>query len=497
MVAYGKYRVDPAYLNQFRNIANNDPWFALGEFVGRGAAAALNERQYQKQLDKAANIEDAMARTSYHDAALDGARNSGLVGTSTYDGITQAKADYNKNKTIYDEAKAKLDAFDGDKEGAEYKNLLELAEQAQIGMNNASANAEMYRQINRNNGRSNEGYYATDSLGEKLGERSLLAPPKQQEQVKQGLLGGVLPTKEKQVGTFTAPTITEMAQKSLDTLQKNPAGIMSAEDLAGYAMTTPSMKETIVANHELAKRSPQYFDNLRREMKKEGVSDEVIDEYIGEQKRNVAYGMMGEYYNLINDGNYLGADALAAQTAFLDPTMAQLLKTGGVSVGNLFGAEQNWLQSLAEAQRKAAEKAETRQYNEEQYEKKRTDKIEDAVKIAELKESRGLSGGSSGSSGGGKASSEETYTKNLVFSASDALDANRIDDAEDFYDKAVTNLNVDITTAKKISAEARAKLRYDLLELEGRILWAKRARGEEIDEERYNEIQRELDELGG
>lgn len=493
MVAYGKYRVDPAYLNQFRNIANNDPWFALGEFVGRGAAAALNERQYQKQLDKAANIEDAMARTSYHDAALDGARNSGLVGTSTYDGITQAKADYNKNKTIYDEAKAKLDAFDGDKEGAEYKNLLELAEQAQIGMNNASANAEMYRQINRNNGRPNEGYYATDSLGEKLGERSLLAPPKRQEQVKQGLLGGVLPTKEKQVGTFTAPTITEMAQKSLDTLQKNPAGIMSAEDLAGYAMTTPSMKETIVANHELAKRSPQYFDNLRREMKKEGVSDEVIDEYIGEQKRNVAYGMMGEYYNLINDGNYLGADALAAQTAFLDPTMAQLLKTGGVSVGNLFGAEQNWLQSLAEAQRKAAEKAETRQYNEQ----KRQQDLQDRKEIERYKSDLKNSSEGGGSSGGGKVSSEETYTKNLVFSASDALDANRIDDAEDFYDKAVTNLNEDITTAKKISAEARAKLRYDLLELEGRILWAKRARGEEIDEERYNEIQRELDELGG
>ena len=407
-----RYRINPAYLNQFRNIAYNDPLFALGELVGRGFGAHMADKSYQKQMDKAQNIENAMARTSQYDEATKAGENSGLINTSTYDGILKAKDAYNQNKTIYDEAKAKLDAFEGDKNSAEYDALVKMAADAQLGMNNASANATMLRKINTNKGLSNEGFYATDGLGERLADVSLLTPKKVQNWRDVDHFGGKgilqnAPNTQQQAGTFTAPTITELAQNALERHKQNGTSIISADDLAKYAMTTPTMKDTLESNYEISKRDPRYFDNLRKELKKQGVSDEVIDEYIGGQRQNVAHGLLGEYYDNIANGKYLDADATATQMAYLDPTMAQLLKTGGVSVNNLFGAYQNALNAAREAAAKAQQIQDTRKYNEEQYEKKRQDKIDDAVKVASLKKSLGLSGysdGSSRSSGGGKAS---------------------------------------------------------------------------------------------
>ena len=48
-----KYRVNRAYLNQFRNTAQNDPMFALGELLGRAYVDRYNERGTQKALEKA------------------------------------------------------------------------------------------------------------------------------------------------------------------------------------------------------------------------------------------------------------------------------------------------------------------------------------------------------------------------------------------------------------------------------------------------------------
>ena len=395
-----RYRINPAYLNQFRNIAYNDPLFALGELVGRGFGAHMADKSYQKQMDKAQNIENAMARTSQYDEATKAGENSGLINTSTYDGILKAKDAYNQNKTIYDEAKAKLDAFEGDKNSAEYDALAKMAADAQLGMNNASANATMLRKINTNKGLSNEGFYATDSLGERLADVSLLTPKKVQNWRDVDHFGGKgilqnAPNTQQQAGTFTAPTITELAQNALERHKQNGTSIISADDLAKYAMTTPSMKDTLESNYEISKRDPQYFDNLRKELKKEGVSDEVIDEYIGGQRQNVAHGLLGEYYDNIANGKYLDADATATQMAYLDPTMAQLLKTGGVSVNNLFGAYQNALNAEQQAQANEAKA-------------KRDLEIwkwkEDYKNATRPSRAGGGSGGSSRSSGGGKAS---------------------------------------------------------------------------------------------
>lgn len=469
-MAYGKYRIDPAYLNQFRNVAYNDPWFALGELVGKGAAAAYDRRQYQKQLEKAGRIDAQTAQEAYQDAANQKAQESGLIGTSTYDGITKAKADYGTHKATYDDTMAKINAFTGDQKSQEYLGLLEMAKQAQEGMQTAQNRAEQLRQINRDNGWSNEGYYATDSLSEKLGDRSLYAP---QEQVKPSLLGGVLPTQEKQMGTFTAPTITEMAQRSLDVLQQNPMGKLSAEDVARYHMTNPELKASIVNDYDRSKRNATYFSDLEQKMKKEGISQEVIDEYLGGKKRAVVEDMLGDYYQAVLKGNLYGADALSTLMAGIDPTTAQILKTGGVSIGNLFGAEMQQKLEEAEAARKAAEKAETRDYNERKRQQEREERIEDAVKIAQLKKSLGLSGDSGGSSGGGKASSEETYTNNLILSALDALAIGKVDEAENFMFMASNNLNDDNTTAKKISPDARNKFRQMLKDLGDDIADAK------------------------
>lgn len=389
-----KYRINPAYLNQFRNIAYNDPWFALGELVGRGFGAHMADKSYQKQMDKAQNIENAMARTSQYDEATKAGENSGLINTSTYDGILKAKDAYNQNKTIYDEAKAKLDAFEGDKNSAEYDALAKMAADAQLGMNNASANATMLRKINTNKGLSNEGFYATDSLGERLADVSLLTPKKVQNWRDVDHFGGKgilqnAPNTQQQAGTFTAPTITELAQNALERHKQNGTSIISADDLAKYAMTTPSMKDTLESNYEISKRDPQYFDNLRKELKKEGVSDEVIDEYIGGQRQNVAHGLLGEYYDNIANGKYLDADATATQMAYLDPTMAQLLKTGGVSVNNLFGAYQNALNAEQQAQANEAKASRDLAIW----------KVKEDYKNA-TRPSR-ASGGSGGSSGGG------------------------------------------------------------------------------------------------
>lgn len=395
-----RYRINPAYLNQFRSIAYNDPWFALGELVGRGFGAHMADKSYQKQMDKAQNIENAMARTSQYDEATKAGENSGLINTSTYDGILKAKDAYNQNKTIYDEAKAKLDAFEGDKNSAEYDALAKMAADAQLGMNNASANATMLRKINTNKGLSNEGFYATDSLGERLADVSLLTPKKVQNWRDVDHFGGKgilqnAPNTQQQAGTFTAPTITELAQNALERHKQNGTSIISADDLAKYAMTTPSMKDTLESNYEISKRDPQYFDNLRKELKKEGVSDEVIDEYIGGQRQNVAHGLLGEYYDNIANGKYLDADAAATQMAYLDPTMAQLLKTGGVSVNNLFGAQQN---------AENAERAARRNMAKEQRDLAIWKVKEDYKNATRPSRAGGGSGGSSRSSGGGKAS---------------------------------------------------------------------------------------------
>ena len=413
-----KYRINPAYLNQFRNIAYNDPWFALGELVGRGFGAHMADKSYQKQMDKAQNIENAMARTSQYGEATKAGENSGLINTSTYDGILKAKDAYNQNKTIYDEAKAKLDAFEGDKNSAEYDALAKMAADAQLGMNNASANATMLRKINTNKGLSNEGFYATDSLGERLADVSLLTPKKVQNWRDVDHFGGKgilqnAPNTQQQAGTFTAPTITELAQNALERHKQNGTSIISADDLAKYAMTTPSMKDTLESNYEISKRDPQYFDNLRKELKKEGVSDEVIDEYIGGQRQNVAHGLLGEYYDNIANGKYLDADATATQMAYLDPTMAQLLKTGGVSINNLFGAYQNALKAEQQAKQKQQEQ-------QEQWDMfVRKEEYKNAHKTGGSGNG-GSSGG--GSSEGGKLSANAKQVGNIIGQANMYLD---------------------------------------------------------------------------
>lgn len=47
-----RYRVDRAYLNQFRNVAYNDPWFALGELLGQGYMKRYEDRGTRKALEK-------------------------------------------------------------------------------------------------------------------------------------------------------------------------------------------------------------------------------------------------------------------------------------------------------------------------------------------------------------------------------------------------------------------------------------------------------------
>lgn len=455
---------------------SKDPWSALGAMIGYGIGAHYGEKEYQKQLGEADQVAEAEARGAYHDAALKAADESGLVGTSTYDGITQAKADYGTHKANYDDTMAKINTFKGDQESQEYKGLLEMAKQAEAGMQAAHNKAEMFRQINRDNGWSNDGYLSTNSLGEKLGDRSLYAPQTPQMQTQPSLLNGngVFPTVQpQQTGTFTAPTITDLAQRSLNTLEQNPAGMLDRDAVARYYLTDPELKKKITSEYDNSKRSAAYWKDLRQKLRKEGLSEAVIDDYIDGKAQEVTDQMLGEYYQSIANGNYYGADALATLMTNLDPTLAQVMKTGGVSVGNLFGAQQNWLQDMAQAQRRSAERAETRAYNEAQYEKKRIDSLNDKIRIEEIKKARGLSGDSGGSSGGGKASSEETYTNNLILSALDALDANDIKKAEDFYYKAITNLDEDIATAKKISPSARSKFRQMLKALEDDIADAK------------------------
>lgn len=51
-MAYDKYRINPAYLNQFRGIAYNDPWFALGELIVRGYNKAYEDRGTRKAIEK-------------------------------------------------------------------------------------------------------------------------------------------------------------------------------------------------------------------------------------------------------------------------------------------------------------------------------------------------------------------------------------------------------------------------------------------------------------
>ena len=51
-MAYGKYRVNPAHFNQFRNMAYNDPMFALGELIGHGYMQNYEDRGVRKALEK-------------------------------------------------------------------------------------------------------------------------------------------------------------------------------------------------------------------------------------------------------------------------------------------------------------------------------------------------------------------------------------------------------------------------------------------------------------
>lgn len=481
-----KYRINPAYLNQFRNIAYNDPWFALGELVGRGFGAHMADKSYQKQMDKAQNIENAMARTSQYDEATKAGENSGLINTSTYDGILKAKDAYNQNKTIYDEAKAKLDAFEGDKNSAEYDALAKMAADAQLGMNNASANATMLRKINTNKGLSNEGFYATDSLGERLADVSLLTPKKVQNWRDVDHFGGKgilqnAPNTQQQAGTFTAPTITELAQNALERHKQNGTSIISADDLAKYAMTTPSMKDTLESNYEISKRDPQYFDNLRKELKKEGVSDEVIDEYIGGQRQNVAHGLLGEYYDNIANGKYLDADATATQMAYLDPTMAQLLKTGGVSVNNLFGAYQNALK--AEQQAEANEDKAKRDLATWKWK-------QDYINATRPSRASGGSGGSSGGSGASeKLESWEKIPHNLL-SQIDMYTTNKdFESAYEVVDRLKEHLR-NPEVLDKFPGEGLLGYKKLLAQREYALLDAKRKAGEVVDPTYFADVAR-------
>jgi hypothetical protein len=482
-----RYRINPAYLNQFRNMAYNDPWFALGELVGRGFGAHMADKSYQKQMDKAQNIENAMARTSQYDEATKAGENSGLINTSTYDGILKAKDAYNQNKTIYDEAKAKLDAFEGDKNSAEYDALAKMAADAQLGMNNASANATMLRKINTNKGLSNEGFYATDSLGERLADVSLLTPKKVQNWRDVDHFGGKgilqnAPNTQQQAGTFTAPTITELAQNALERHKQNGTSIISADDLAKYAMTTPSMKDTLESNYEISKRDPQYFDNLRKELKKEGVSDEVIDEYIGGQRQNVAHGLLGEYYDNIANGKYLDADATATQMAYLDPTMAQLLKTGGVSVNNLFGAYQNALK--AEQQAQANEAKASRDLATWKWK-------QDYINATRPSRASGGSGGSSGGSGTSEKLEAWEKTPHNLLSQIDMYTTNKdYGSAYEVVDRLKELLYRNTEELDKFPGEGLAGYRMLLAQREYDLLDAKRKAGETVDPEYFATVAR-------
>ena len=481
-----RYRINPAYLNQFRNIAYNAPWFALGELFGRGFGAHMADKSYQKQMDKAQNIENAMARTSQYDEATKAGENSGLINTSTYDGILKAKDAYNQNKTIYDEAKAKLDAFEGDKNSAEYDALAKMAADAQLGMNNASANATMLRKINTNKGLSNEGFYATDSLGERLADVSLLTPKKVQNWRDVDHFGGKgilqnAPNTQQQAGTFTAPTITELAQNALERHKQNGTSIISADDLAKYAMTTPSMKDTLESNYEISKRDPQYFDNLRKELKKQGVSNEVIDEYIGGQRQNVAHGLLGEYYDNIANGKYLDADATATQMAYIDPTMAQLLKTGGVSVNNLFGAYQNALKAEQQAQAneaKAMRDLETWKWKQDY--------------ITATRPSR-ASGGSGGYSGGGTSEKMEKWEEvpnNLLSQAAMYTQNKDFESAYEAINRLKDILYRDREALDKFPGAGLSAYLQLLAKAEYDLLMAKKEAKEDIDPEYFATVAR-------
>lgn len=362
---------------------SQDPWSAVGAMLGYGYGSYLGNKERANQLEKAKTEEEALAREAQYAAAQEAANASGLVGMDSADAIRQQKENYMNYQNQANDIQAKMDAIE-DKSSDEYKNLARSLYQVQGQMNDAHNTADNLRTLRTQMGLSNDGLYANNSgadyLREKLGDVSMSNPIQQPQQGGQNMFGATLPIPQinpnGQVSrdTVTNPTITQMAQNTLGNLsrQNTPSGIITQDALTNFMVSNPDLKKKIISDTDKQKRSASYWKDLRQKLRAKGLSDSVIDEYIDTQAQDVVDDLVGSYYKAIGEGNYLGADAIGTLMTNLDPTMAQVLKTGGVSVGNLFGAEQqekaalfNAAQALGKEQR-ANERSNQKRINDMQ-----------------------------------------------------------------------------------------------------------------------------------
>lgn len=375
-----------------------DPWSAIGAMLGYGYGSYLGDKERANQLEDAKAEEEALAREAQYAAAQDAANASGLVGMDSADAIRQQKENYMNYQNQANEIQTKMNAIE-DKSSDEYKNLARSLYQLQGQMNDAHNTADNLRTLRTQMGLSNDGLYANNSgagyLREKLGDVSMLNPIQQPQQGGQNTFGATLPIPQinpnGQVPTSAVenPTITQMAQNTLGNLsrQNTPSGIITQDALTNFMIANPDLKKKIVSDTDNQKRSASYWKDLRQKLRAKGLSDSVIDEYIDTQAQDVVDDLVGNYYKAIGEGNYLGADAIGTLLTNLDPTMAQVLKTGGVSVGNLFGAEQQEksmlfkvAQALAKEQRADAHSEQKRINDIMDFETK--ERIKDRIKNA-------------------------------------------------------------------------------------------------------------------
>lgn len=371
-MANSKYRVDDIYLNQFRQSAKNDPWFALGELLGGWYGNQIGQRMYNRDMRVAGETMQAAEDERRRELARKNVQESGLINQNTYDLIDKAQSNWNDYSGILQDLTAKMDAYEGDKNDAEYKALAEQAEKARLGMDAAHNNAEQLRFMNDFAGYSNDGYLANDSLGEKLKHRpwSIMqnpyAPQGDPYSMGEGvqLNGGVLPQEK----TLQAPTIADMANNALQRL--SPQGTMTEDLLMARYLADPAAQAQLDQALALEKRDPMYWQNMKQMLRREGVSDAAIEDYLGGQVQGTAAGMAQDYYNMIANGDYLGADKLATDLVAISPETAQILKTGGVTVGNLFNTAN--ANELAQRQTLARQQAE-----DTKYARQRADKAED------------------------------------------------------------------------------------------------------------------------
>lgn len=330
---------------------SQDPWSAIGAALGYGWGSYLGNKEAARQMGKAKDEEDAKAREAAYNTAMQAAEDSGLVGMNSADAIMDQKNIYADAQNELATVKAKMEAME-DKNSDAYKGLQRDAYALENKMNTAHNTANFLLGMRTQNGLSNEGLYANNSgdgyMREKLGDISMLNAVGNQGRGGQNMFGATLPVPQlnpnfqSTAQANTNPTITEMAQNKLAEMQYDqPTGFITQDMLANAYLMNPDVKKKIDSEYNKKKRSAKYWKELRQDLRSKGLSEAVIDDYIDLQSQGVVDDMVSDYYEQIIDGNYLGADSLGTLMTNLDPQMAQVLKTGGVSIDKLFGADQN------------------------------------------------------------------------------------------------------------------------------------------------------------